>query len=247
MSASVPLVTRTHWKLVLVSVRKGSGNPSTSAMVPAVAASVCPTCAVPVIPGWPVAASFTRCTKRDSVYVAALSSVPSFTLKVKLVKGIPPPFSFAGGTYFRLLNWAAGTVCGRSPDVSAMPENVSVPLSVAGSDKIFTLERLLPSASVKVKSEAKKVSSVSSFRAKFLLLEVGGLFAETAAVAALVSVSALLASSVKLTLTLTPSCPGRPPPACRCSPSPRRCSYPRRQRSGSTGTCSRGWSALRHP
>ena len=97
MSASVPLVTRTHWKLVLVSVRKGSGNPSTSAMVPAVAASVCPTCAVPVIPGWPVAASFTRYTRKVSVYVAALSSVPSFTLKVKLVKGILPPFRSPGG------------------------------------------------------------------------------------------------------------------------------------------------------
>ena len=49
------VATRIHWKLVSPSVRKGFGNPSTSAMVPTVAVSVWPTCAVPVIAGAPVA------------------------------------------------------------------------------------------------------------------------------------------------------------------------------------------------
>ena len=154
MSASVPLVTRTHWKLVLVSVRKGSGSPSGSAMVPTVAISTWSTRAVPVIPGWPVGASFTAVTLTVIVFVATLSSVPSFTLKVKLAKAVP--LSFAGGTYFRVPIWAVATVCGRSPDVIAVPESVSVPNT--GSVTIFTLERLPASAvSMKAKSALEKV------------------------------------------------------------------------------------------
>ena len=54
-------------------------------MIPVVTAvSVCPTCAVPVIVGKPVAGSFTSVTSMVIVLAVALSSVPSLTLKVKL-------------------------------------------------------------------------------------------------------------------------------------------------------------------
>ena len=52
--------------------------------MPAVeAVRVCPTCAVPLIVGVPVAGSFTGVTLMVMVY-SALSAVPSLTLNVKL-------------------------------------------------------------------------------------------------------------------------------------------------------------------
>ena len=53
-------------------------------MVPTAAVSSWPTCAVPVIPGWPVAASFTAVTSMVMVDAVVLSSVPSFTLNWKV-------------------------------------------------------------------------------------------------------------------------------------------------------------------
>ena len=53
-------------------------------MVPTVAISAWPTRAGPAIPGLPVAASFTAVTLTVTVFAVVLSTVPSFTLKVKL-------------------------------------------------------------------------------------------------------------------------------------------------------------------
>ena len=53
-------------------------------MAAVVAVSVWSTRAVPVITGLPVAGSFTAVTLMVTVFAATLSSMPSFTLKVKL-------------------------------------------------------------------------------------------------------------------------------------------------------------------
>ena len=48
------------------------------------AVSICPTCAVPLMVGAPVAGSFTGVTLIVMKYSEALSAVPSFTLNLKL-------------------------------------------------------------------------------------------------------------------------------------------------------------------
>ena len=70
--------TRIHWREVT------NANPSGSTMPVFEAVSVCPTCAVPLIVGPPVAASFTELTVMVMSYPSALSSRPSLTLNVKL-------------------------------------------------------------------------------------------------------------------------------------------------------------------
>ena len=62
------VATRIHAMVVAASEKKGSGNPSTSAMVPTVAVSTWPTCAVPVMVGAPVA----------GVLAAAETAKPTF-------------------------------------------------------------------------------------------------------------------------------------------------------------------------
>ena len=99
MSVSLlSVATRIHWKLVLASVRKGSGNPSTSAMSPTVAVSVCPTCAVPVIAGAPVAGVLTRSSLTGTVsfadqlrpWLKKSASIPGlFMAKERLAPPVP--------------------------------------------------------------------------------------------------------------------------------------------------------------
>ena len=89
--------------------------------------------------------------------------------------------------------------------VTGVPESARVPLPEAGSVTILTFDNVSPgSVSKKLKSAAANVRAVSSFVVTVPSDAEGRVLAaaETAAVAALVSVSVLLASSVKLTLTL---------------------------------------------
>ena len=79
MSASVPFA-RIHWY-----VYPGLVSPSASVMPVVTAVSVWPTCAVPVMVGAPIAGSFPAVTSMVIVLATALSTVPSFTLKVKVV------------------------------------------------------------------------------------------------------------------------------------------------------------------
>ena len=72
--------TRTHCQMYVTPLR-----PSMSTMSDSEAISVCPSRAVPEMEGLPVAASFDAVTSMVMVYAEALSTVPSLTLKVKLV------------------------------------------------------------------------------------------------------------------------------------------------------------------
>ena len=85
-----------------------------------------------------------------------------------------------------------------------MPESAKVPVPEAGSVTILTFDNVSPSASEKLNSLAANVWALSSFVVTVPSDAEGGVFgaAATTAVAALVSVSGLLRSSVKLTFTL---------------------------------------------
>ena len=88
--------------------------------------------------------------------------------------------------------------------VTGVSESARVPVPEAGSVTILTFDNVSPSASEKLNSLAANVRAVSSFVVTVPSDAKGRVFGAgvTAAVAALVSVSGLLASSVKLTVTL---------------------------------------------
>ena len=155
--------TRIHCTVVVAAEKKALGTPfvspsklapSTSAMVPTVAVSVWPTCAVPSIPGLPVAGSFIGLT--SMVILVGVVAVDRAVVHLE-GRNAPSyctnPFRFAGGDVFQVAEFGRGHRLRQVPRRrSPYPESVSVPLPDAGSVTILTLARLSSvSASVKGK------------------------------------------------------------------------------------------------
>ena len=163
------------------------------------AVSFRPSRAVPEIAS-PLAGSSTASTSMVRVFAAALSEVPSLTLKVKLASA--SPCASAGGAYasFDAPISAATTM---SPAATAVPSSVRLPLPSAGSVTIRTPTSTSPgSASAKPKSPAENTWAVSSSVVTVLSEAVGTAFAATVPVDA-VSVCALPSSSVSDTSSRT--------------------------------------------
>ena len=81
---------------MLTSVRKGFGNPSTSALVPTVAVSVWPTCAVPVIPGLPVAAVLAGRAMITDTLLVSVSALLASSVKLTLTLIVVPRSAVTG-------------------------------------------------------------------------------------------------------------------------------------------------------
>ena len=169
ISVSVLPLLDIHW---YVNV---PGRPSSSLMPEVSAVSVAPTCTMPVMVGKPVAGLLMDIL---SVYADALSSVPSFTLNLKLAKLAPLALSAGTNLSLSLSRSFLVTVFGRSAAAIATPRRVSVP--AMGRVVIFTLASVsLSSTSVNAKSSDTSNVCVSPLiMATVLSDDVGRSFTE---------------------------------------------------------------------